>query len=173
MGKSFYPGKITKVNLFSFFFICIISFNSLISFTMQEIFTTPIVEVRYMKLKEIKSKESKLLLKCFLLLKWFPEIYALTKEVAKCVSFHVNKSTSYVSLRRLQGDYHCYLIYYWIKAKKKNDLFKNNCCLVAEPFWNPYLLALGLLAWTDKVIEFWILIDYLMVILKVFTSHEN
>ena len=74
---------------------------------------------------------------------------------------------------RLQGDYHCYLIYYWIKAKKKNDLFKNNCCLVAEPFWNPYLLALGLLAWTDKVIEFWILIDYLMVILKVITSHEN
>ena len=74
---------------------------------------------------------------------------------------------------RLQGDYHCYLIYYWIKAKKKNDLFKNNCCLVAEPFWNPYLLALELLAWTDKVIEFWILIDYLMVILKVITSHEN
>lgn len=101
MGKTFYPGKITKVNLFSFFFICIISFNSLISFTMQEIFTTPIVEVRYMKLKEIKSKERKLLLKCFLLLKWFPEIYALTKEVAKCVSFHVNKSTSYVSLRRM------------------------------------------------------------------------
>ena len=74
---------------------------------------------------------------------------------------------------RLQGDYHCYLIYYWIKAKNKNDLFKNNCCLVAEPFWNLYLMALGLLAWADKVVEFWILIDYLMVILKVITSHEN
>ena len=54
-----------------------------------------------MKLKEIKSIERKLLLKCCLLLKWFPEIYALTKEVAKCVSFHINKSTSYVSLGRM------------------------------------------------------------------------